>query len=251
MNNIRKKTQPPSPSFELKTKSDLVHVKDTNKVVVVFTLLASSIIISSLASLILVFTNHALAQKQRIYVEQPNGLIEAASEQDADYRSNEVIKQTLSNWLYLTWEWDGRISGSEELDRGVNLKNEPNNVKVPSKVYAASYLIEDGFRQEFLKGMSQLVPKSVYQGDLTSNLNIYDISDPVRNKDKYEVQVVATRIDISTSGEEAQTKFNKIFVFETIEPYRLVLGESEPSAFRKQLNQLMKNGLIITEIRNI
>ena len=63
--------------------------------------------------------------------------------------------------------------------------------------------------------------------------------------------MIATRTDLSNNGEKAQTKFNKIFVLETIEPYHLVLGKDEPSAFRKQLEQLLKNGLIIKEIKNL
>lgn len=251
MNNTRKKKLPTE--VELKNKTDLINVKDTNKVVVVFALLAISLISSSFSSLILANSNRYLANKHRIYVEQSDGTIEVASEQDPNYRSDAVIKETITNWLYLTWEWDARIPGSKQLDRGVSLKNEPNSVRVPSKVYVASYLIETGFRQEFLKGMSQLIPENLYRGDLTSNLVIYDLDDPVRNDDTntYEVKVIATRKELSNNNEKAEIKFNKIFVLKPIEPYHLVLEESEPSAFRKQLNQLMKNGLLITEIKNI
>ena len=237
-------------TFELKNKTDLIQVKDTNRVVFVLTLLASGMLIFSLAGLTLGISNYRLARKQRIYVEQPDGSIEIAQEKDFDYRSDEVIKETVTNWLYLNWEWDNRIANSSEKDSGVTLKNEASYVKVPSKVYTASYLMEDGFRQEFLQKMSELVPRSVYQGNLTSNLRIYHLGKPKRNKNQYEIQVVSTRIDLSSTGEKGETKFNKIFVLETIEPYHLVLGEDEPSAFRKQLQQLLKNGLMIKEIRN-
>jgi hypothetical protein len=240
-----------SSSFELKDKTDLISVKDTNKVVRIFSLLAGSLLTSSLIVLILVITNYSLSKKEKIYVEQHNGSTQIAEEKDYDYRSTEAIKNTLTNWLYLTWEWDNRIPHSEKFDEGVNLENESSNVRVPSKVYAASYLIENGFRQEFLKGMSELIPKSVYTGSLTSNLIIYRIGDPIRNKNQYEVEVVATRIDISESGEEGETEFNKVFTFKTIEPYHLALSDDEPSAFRKQLNKLLENGLIIQEIRDL
>ena len=237
-------------TFELKNKTDLIQVKDTNRVVFVLTLLASGMLIFSLAGLTLGISNYRLAKRQKIYVEQPDGSIEIAQEKDFDYRSDEVIKETVTNWLYLNWEWDNRIPNSEKKDSGVSLKNEANYVKVPSKVYTASYLMEDGFRQEFLKKMAQLVPESVYRGNLTSNLRIYHLGQPKRNKNQYEIQVVTTRIDLSSNGERGETKFNKIFVLETIEPYHLVLEEDEPSNFRKQLQQLLKNGLMIKEIRN-
>ena len=247
MNNTKNKIA----SFELKEKTDLIEVKDTNRVVVVLTILASSLLLFSLSSLLLGISNYHLAKKQKIYVEQPDGLIEVAQSKDFDYRSEQVVKETITNWLYLTWEWDNRIPNSQEKDPGVTLAHEANYVKVPAKVYTASYLMDEGFRQEFLKRMSELIPQSVYRGALTSNLTIYHLGQPLRNGNQYEIQVIATRTDLSNNGEKAQTKFNKIFVLETIEPYHLLLGKDEPSAFRKQLEQLLKNGLIIKEIRNL
>ncbi|WP_036486850.1 hypothetical protein [Myxosarcina sp. GI1] len=235
---------------ELKAKKSLIAVKDRNKVVLILGILSSSLIVSILLSLFLAFNNFLLANKEKIYVEQIDGTTSTAIEKDRDFRTDEVIIKTVTDWLYLTWEWDTRIPGTESLDTGVAIESNRNNLKVPTKVYLGSYLLEIGFRQEFLKTMSEVIPRSVFSGATTSNLTIYDISQPIIRKNSYQVKVIATRTELTSSGEKLQTKFNKTIVLEPIEPYRLILEDREPSAFRKQLEQLLKNGLIITNIEN-
>ena len=237
-------------SLELKEKTDLINIKDRNPVLLSLISLAFSLSLSFLAILLLTFNNYKLAQKEKIFVEQSSGTTQVAQEQDYDFRSEEVIRKTISDWLYLTWEWDSTIANSEKLDLGVKIKHEKKDVQVPSKVYAASYLIESGFRQEFLSGISELIPTSFYSGNFTSQLTIYHIGKPIRNDDRYKVKVIATRKDLSSSGEVMEAKFNKIITMKPIEPYRLVLLEDEPSAFKKNLHHLLKNGLMITSIQN-
>lgn len=235
-------------SHNLESKTDLIAVKESNKVLTIFGLLTSGLLLSFIAILVLVVTNYNLAKKEKIYVEQLNGQTKVARAKDYDFRSEQAIRETVTKWLYLMWEWDSRIADSEELDPGFNVGNRQ---KVPTKVYAASYLIVDGLRQEILKGMANVIPDSVYDGRLTSNLTIYHIGKPVRKeKDLYEVYVIASRTDISNRGEEGSTKFNKIITLKTIEPYQLVMGADEPSAFRKQLNNLLQSGLIVIGIEN-
>ena len=235
-------------SSELKAKTALIPTKDKNKVVRIFTILSLGLSLSLLVNFTLTINNFLLARKQKIYVEQENGSTKIAQEKDRNYRSESVIRQTVTNWLYLNWEWDGRIPNSEQLDPGIHLKEAPK-MKVLTIVYLASYFIEAGFRTEFLKEMSALIPKSVYLGNATSNLTIYHLGTPTRIDDTtYQIKVIATRTELSESGESAHTKFNKVFTLKTIEPYRLLLGENEPSAFRKQLNELLKNGLMIANI---
>jgi len=247
MNNITKTNLK---SIELKDKTDLINVKDTNKVLLSLIALTGILGISIFGNLILSFNNYKLAKEEKIFVEQLDGTTEVAVEKDYDFRSEEVIRETVSDWLYLTWEWDSSIPNSEKLDSGMKVKYEKESLQVPSKAYAASYLLEEGFRQEFLKGLSELIPTSLYSGNLTSILTIYHIGKPIRDKNQYKVKVIATRKDITSNGEEREAQFNKIISLKSIEPYRLVLEEDEPNAFRKNQKEILKNGLIITSITN-
>lgn len=235
---------------EIKPKTDLVGIKETNKVVVSLMGLTASLVLSLLGNLFLLGNNHELATKEKIFVEQRDGATSVAIEKNRNFRSEEVILKTVSNWLYLTWEWDSRISGSDLKDKGVVIRDDRTDYIVPSKVYTASYLIEEGFRREFLKQMAQLIPEEVYSGGLTSQFFIYHLGVPIRKGDRYEVSVIATRVDLSSSGEKLQAKFNKKIVLKPVEPYRNILGNKEPSAFRKHLAQLMSGGLIIESIQN-
>ena len=237
-------------SYELKHNTDLINIKDSNKVVTIFFALAVTLLLSLFANLGLVVGNYILIKQDKIYVEQLDGQTTVAKSEDRDFRSSEAIRNTVANWLALSFEWDSRIPNSQEQDPGFVL---PDGSKVPTKVYAASYLldVENSFRREFLTKMSEIIPSAVYSGKLTSNLLIYEIGEPIRiAPDKYKVSVVATRTDISATGEREQTDFNRKIILRTVEPYRLVLGTDEPSAFRKQLNQLLESGLIIESISN-
>ncbi|MBW4532338.1 MAG: hypothetical protein KME09_00190 [Pleurocapsa minor HA4230-MV1] len=239
--------------IEIKSKTALIGIKETNKVVASLMGLTGALFLSLLVNLLLVGNNHQLATKEKIFVEQQDGSTQTAIEQDSDFRSEDVIRETVSNWLYLTWEWDSRIPGTEARDKGVKIKEEGGDrteYLVPSRVYTASYLIQTGFRQEFLKKMAKLIPDEVYSGSMTSQFTIYHIGVPIRNKNQYAVNVIGTRVDLTQAGEERQARFNKKIVLKTIEPYRNVFGADEPSAFRKHLAHLMKNGLIITSIHN-
>ena len=177
-----------------------------------------------------------------------------AREEDRNYRSDEVIKTTLSNWLYLTWEWNTAIPSSNLKDSGIEIGKPAERLRVPSKTYLASYLIEEGFRQEFLKKIATIIPNTVYQeqvNNTTSNIIIYHLSNPKRIDDNtYSINVIYTRTDLENGREQSETKSSQTFLLETIEPHQLVLGKNEPSLFRKQLNELLKNGLIISDIKN-
>lgn len=247
------KSTKPKP-LELTPKKALIKSNEKNRVVLIFIILSLGLLTSALINFILAINNFSLAREKKIYVEQLDGTTLTATEEDHNFRDNKVISETVINWLYLNWEWDARIPNSDELDRGINLKDKIDTNKsmrkIPTRTYMASYLLESGFRQEFLKKMSEIIPPSVLSGHTTSNLKIYHVGQPQRlTEDTYQIQVIATRIDLASTGELAQTDFNRTYVLKTISPYRLVLGEDEPSAFRKQLNQLLKNGLIITSIK--
>jgi hypothetical protein len=57
-----------------------------------------------------------------------------------------------------------------------------------------------------------------------------------------------TRTELIDGVEEKETQINQIIYLEATRPYQLVLGNEEPRAFKKQLNNLLKNGLIIYKI---
>jgi hypothetical protein len=145
---------------ELKDESSLITTKDSNKVIIVFFILAISLLISGIINLGFIYLSLKLTTQDKIFVTN-KGQIEIAEEKDPDFRTDRVIEETISNWLYLTHEWDYPSSNNAASDPGVQLQGEDNHYfKVPSKVYAASYLLEIGFREKFLEELSKSIPAS-------------------------------------------------------------------------------------------
>ena len=235
---------------ELEYQESLVETKDSNKVIIIFFILAIGLLFSAITNLGFVYLSLHLGTREKIFVTR-QGEVEIAQEKDPNFRSDRVIEETVSNWLYLTHEWDSSIPNSAAKDPGVQLKGETNNkyFKVPTKTYTASYLLEVGFRKQFLEEISQQIPSSFYHGKISSDLKIYHIGNTERIDDNlYRVRVIMTRTDKSDTAEIQETQINQIVYLQATKPYRLVLGDKEPSAFRKQLNQLLKNGLIIYKV---
>ena len=241
---------PEDKSEKLTAKDSLIKTKETNKVIVIFLILAFGLLLSAIVNLGLMLSTWKLTTKEKIYVEG-QGEVRIAYEKDPDFRSNEVIQETLLNWLYLTWEWEPSLPEKSNPDPGIRVKAENSNsyFKVPTRVYTASYLLEIGFRQKFLRDLSKIIPQNFYFGKLTSHLKIYHLSNAQRiARDRYKIDVVMTRTDVGEFFEREETKINRTIYLKTITPYRLVEGNGETLVFRKQLHHILKNGLLIEGI---
>lgn len=235
---------------ELEQQESLVQTKDSNKVIIIFFILAITLLFSTIINIGFIYLSLRLGTRDKIFVTR-QGEMEIAQEKDPNFRSNKIIEETVSNWLYLTHEWDSSIPDSTAKDPGVLLKGEIDNkyFRVPTKVYTASYLLEVGFRKQFLEGISSDISSSFYHGKISSELKIYHIGNAERIDDNlYKVKVIMTRTEKSDTVELQEIQINQIIYLQATKPYRLVLGDQEPSNFRKQLNQLLKNGLIIYKV---
>lgn len=180
----------------------------------------------------------------------PDGSTKEAQEFDESHRENEVIKNTVYSFIKLVNEWDNKIPGSDKTDREGTKINGGSGI-VPTKAYIGSYLLEKGFRTEFLKEWSQVVPSEVYSGSRISIVRIYSISTPRQiSRTRWEIDTVVSRVEKGTNntGDRKETSFNRTYTVQAIVPDKLVLREDEPLSFRYHVNSLLKNGLIITDI---
>lgn len=234
---------------ELKEQESLVAAKDGNKVIVVFFILTISLLLSIVTNIGFLYLSLHLGTREKIFVAR-QGTVEIAEEKDPDFRSDKLIEETVSNWLYLSQEWDSSIPGTTANDPGINLiGSDKQYFKVPTKTYVASYLLEIGFRNKYLEKLSASIPSSFYSGRIKSNLKVYFIGNIQRlDENLYTVDVIMTRTDLEENVEIAETQISQTIFLQATEPYRLVMGNEEPSAFRKQLNELLKSGLIIYKI---
>jgi len=116
------------------------------------------------------FRVNQLAKQKVTFVQLSNGNSVAAIQQDGLYRQPEIIKNVVRNWATLTFNWDGKIFGTNEIDQGYDIGN---NQKVTTNAYFASFLIQPGdkgFRQAALQLISALTPYDVYSGKYRSLL---------------------------------------------------------------------------------
>ena len=245
--NSRKSHNLPQ-NLELEDKQSLVTTKDSKKVIFTYIILSIALLVSIFGNFVLGILSLKLATREKIYVTRKDE-VEIAEEKDPYFRSDPVIQQTISNFLYLTQEWDASIPDSNLKDSGIQLKGENSYIRVPTKVYVGSYLLEVGFRRQYLENISETIDPVFYQGRLSSDLKIYHIGKPERFKDNlYRVKVIMTRTEKINDIEIQEVQLQQIVYLQATQPYNLVLGENEPSDFRKQIAQLLKNGLIIYKI---
>lgn len=245
----KKSSSAKSVERELKEQKSLVEAKDGNKIIVVFFILTISLLLSIIANIGLVYLSLHLGTREKIFVTR-QGKVEIAEEKDPDFRSDKLIEETVSNWLYLSYEWDSSIPGTTAEDPGIQLiGNDKQYFKIPTKTYAASYLLEIGLRNKYLEKLSVSIPSSFYQGKIKSILKIYFIGNIERiDENLYKVDVIMTRTDLEENVEILETQISQTIYLQATKPYRLVMGKDEPSAFRRQLNELLKSGLIIYKI---
>ena len=227
---------------------DIKHIpiRKESSVIVVLSGLVLALAVSALCNLVLIANNRSLAVKKSVYVQQPDGYTGIAQEFDQTHREAEVIKKTATTWMQLSFEWDSQVPGADYTDKGIKVGKQI----VPTKAYLASFLMEPGFREEFLTLLGRdIVPQTVFSGSHQSIVRFYSVSEPRQVATaKWEVDIVATRVDRNANGEIAEIPLNRTITLKAIPPIEPTLGEEEPLAWRRKVYSLSTNGLTITEV---
>ncbi|MFB2773167.1 hypothetical protein ACE1AT_28430 [Pelatocladus sp. BLCC-F211] len=198
--------------------------------------------------LFLSFKVNQLAARKTTFVQLVNGRALVISEQDYLYRHPEVIKNTVRQWANLTFNWDGVILGTKELDKGRDIGK---GKRVTTNAYFASFLIQQGnlgFRQTALQALAEITPSRVFSGQVASKIIISYLSTPRQTKmGEWEVDMVATRVLVNLSGgADEEIPINRIFTLRAVdipEP-----PSPNASALEQQLYEIRSAGLEITKI---
>jgi hypothetical protein len=189
---------------------------------------------------------NAIANRKPTFAQLVNGDTIYISEKDHLWRYPEVTRKFITDWTTLTFNWEGKVTGTDQLDAGVKVTG---NKKVPTNTWFASVMLEPKFAQASLKELSGLVPESVYSGQMRSVIVISHLSEPRQiAPGRWELDMVATRVLIDrTSGESKQIAFNRTFTVESVEIPRSPLGSNAPIVEQK-VYQMRSAGLQITQI---
>ncbi len=177
-----------------------------------------------------------------------NGRALVISEQHYLYRHPEVVKNTVRQWADLTFNWDGIIPGTKELDKGRDIGKAK---RVTTNAYIASYLIQsgkEGFRNAVLEELASITPARVFNGQVRSKIIISYLSAPRQVKmGEWEVDMVATRVLVNLpGGADEEINFNRTFRLQVVD---IPSPQSnDASALEQQLYEIRSAGLEITKI---
>ena len=205
-------------------------------------------LISFLFLLFLSFKVNQLAARKTTFVQLVNGRALVISEQHYLYRHPEVVKNTVRQWANLTFNWDGVIPGTKELDKGRDIGK---GKRVTTNAYIASFLIqsgESGFRNAVLQELAQITPARVFNGQVRSKIIISYLSAPRQVKmGEWEVDMVATRVLVNLAGgADEEINFNRTFKLQAVDiPFP---QSNDTSALEQQLYEIRSAGLEITKI---
>ena len=180
------------------------------------------------------FRVNQLAQRKTTFVQMINGQAVAIAEQEQLYRHPEVIKNTVRQWATLTFDWDGKVLGTQDLDRGYEIGG---NKKVTTGAYFAAFLLQpgaQGFRGAFLKNLAEITPSEVFTGKLRSKLIISYISQPRQiRQGEWEVDFVSTRILMYLGkGKDEEIDFNRTVVLRATDIPDPPQGAASPLDYR-------------------
>ena len=121
-------------------------------------------------------------------------------------RSDETIKQFVSDSFVGMFNWDGLVQKNNEqgkliveTDPGVEIKGVDNNParKIPTRAYEAAFTLSEkvGFRAAFLRRLSQMVDPEVFSSNMRVALIPHYMSPPRKIKDgKWEIDFHSTLV---------------------------------------------------------
>lgn len=205
-------------------------------------------LLSFLFILFLSFKVNQLSERKTTFVQLVNGRALVMSEQDYLYRYPEVIKNTVRQWADLTFNWDGVIGATKELDKGRDIGK---GKRVTTNAYFGSFLIQQGkggFRQAVLQQLAEITPQRVFNGQVRSKIIISYLSNPRQIKlGEWEVDMVATRILVNMGGgADEEIAINRTFTLQAIDIPQP--PENNADALEKELYEIRSAGLEITKI---
>lgn len=210
-----------------------------------FVLLTGMVSILTVAVVFNSFNLNSLAQKKVTFVQLKDGTTARVMSADSSYREPKTIKTFVSNWVNLTWSWDGKIPGTNEPDPGIKIKK---SSKVPTSAWMASLMMESEFGEASLVELAKLIPNGVFEGRTRSTAYVSYLSEPREIKQGvWEIDLIATRVILEPGIGESRQPFNRTITVKTTEIPVSPLGENA-TLVEKTVNSMRSAGLEITKI---
>lgn len=188
---------------------------------------------------------NSLASLRTTQVQLINGQTYYVSERETWFRYPSVIQNFVKTWAELTFNWDSKLPGTNETDSGIKV----NSKRVPTSTYFASLLMEPEFGKASLDKIADLVPSTVFSGQVRSTIIISFLSEPREIRPgEWEIDMIATRLMVDRSlGKDERIPFNRTFRIKAVEIQTATLGD-QASAFEQKVYEIRSAGLEINKI---
>ncbi|MEA5551197.1 hypothetical protein VB713_09455 [Anabaena cylindrica UHCC 0172] len=201
---------------------------------------------NSLIFVLILFTAfrvNKISERKTTFAQLLNGETIYVSEQDRNWRYPGVIQKLVSDWTTLTFNWDDKLTGTNQPDKGVQVGKKG---RIPTTAWFASLLLEPEFAKASLPKIAELIPTSVFTGQLRSTTIISYLSEPRAIRlEEWEIDMVATRILVDrTTGRDERIPFNRTFTVQAVEIPRSPLGKDAPLVEQK-IYEMRSSGLQI------
>jgi hypothetical protein len=206
-------------------------------------------VFNSLIFLLMLFTAfriNKIAERKITFAQLVNGETLYISEQERYWRYPTVIQKVVRDWTMLTFNWDDKLAGTNERDQGILIEK---NKRIPTNAWFASLLLEPEFAKASLPKIADLVPPTVFSGQIRSTTIISYLSEPREIRlGEWEVDMIATRILIDrTTGRDQRIAFNRTFTLEAVEIPHSPLGKTA-TVVEQKIYEMRSGGLEITQI---
>jgi hypothetical protein len=198
-----------------------------------------------LLTLFTAFRVNKIAERKTTFAQLVNGQTIYISEQERNWRYPAVIQKVVSDWTTLTFNWDNKLVGTEEADPGIQVVKK----RIPTNTWFASLILEPKFAQASLPKIAELVPTSVFTGQIRSTTIISYLSEPRAIRlGEWEIDMIATRILVDRStGRDERIPFNRTFTVQAVEIPRSPLGK-DASLIEHKIYEVRSSGLQITRM---
>lgn len=210
-----------------------------------FVILTSINFVTLILHLFIASRMNSLASLRTTQVQLINGQTYYISERDQRFRYPSVIQNFIKTWAELTFNWDSKLPGTNETDSGIKV----NSKRVPTSTYFASLLMEPEFGKASLDKIADLVPSTVFSGQVRSTIIISFLSEPREIRPgEWEIDMIATRLMVDRSlGKDERIPFNRTFRIKAVEIQTATLGD-QASAFEQKVYEIRSAGLEINKI---
>ncbi|VXD16820.1 hypothetical protein [Planktothrix paucivesiculata] len=210
-----------------------------------FVILTSINFVTLILHLFIASRMNSLASLRTTQVQLINGQTYYVSERDQRFRYPSVIQNFIKTWAELTFNWDSKLPGTNETDSGIKV----NSKRVPTSTYFASLLMEPEFGKASLDKIADLVPSTVFSGQVRSTIIISFLSEPREIRPgEWEIDMIATRLIVDRSlGKDERIPFNRTFRIKAVEIQTATLGD-QASAFEQKVYEIRSAGLEINKI---